>query len=359
MNKTNRRLTGAGQTACAVLVACCVGAAPGSRSLATENEPPLPPAPVIQDTNSAELLRSFLQLQEQLHQLQLSIQENRKEADAAATVNALSVASRLETLEQTLAAERARDLLAVRNSNRMTLLVAGTFGLVGLLAMLLMAYQWRTVGRLAEISAGLPRRRLLGTGAALAALGGGDGPLIGISSAEQSNTRLVEALDRLEKRIHELEQTGHSPSNVLTPPFNHAQDAALVTGEPVAKPAESDDTAEGGRITLLLGKAQSLLNLDKTEEALACFDEVLAAEPAHTDALIKKATALERLRKLPEAIECYDRAIAADASLTIAYLYKGGLFNRMDRFGEALECYEQALRAQERTPSSSSSSSSS
>src|SRR5438046_1472125 len=182
MNKTMCRLAEAGGSASALLIACLLGAVLSSRSFATENEPPLPPAPTVQDTNSAELLRSYLQLQEQLHELQLSIEENRKQADAAATQNAQSVAGRLETLEQTLAAERARDLLAVRNSNRMTLLVAGTFGLVGLLAMLLMAYQWRTVGRLAEISAGLPRRRLLGTGAALAALGGGDGPPLGISS---------------------------------------------------------------------------------------------------------------------------------------------------------------------------------
>src|SRR5689334_23140000 len=69
-----------------------------------------PPSPAIQDTNSADLLRSNLQLQEQLHGLQLSIEENRKAADTAAAQNAESVANRLRTLEQTLAEERARDL---------------------------------------------------------------------------------------------------------------------------------------------------------------------------------------------------------------------------------------------------------
>jgi len=44
----------------------------------------------------------------------------------------------------------------------MTVLIACTFGLVGLLAMMLMAYQWRTVGRLAEVSTGLQSGRLLG-----------------------------------------------------------------------------------------------------------------------------------------------------------------------------------------------------
>ena len=104
---------------------------------------------------------------------------------------------------------------------------------------------------------------------------------------------------------------------------------------------------EAARITMLLGKGQSLLNLDQAEEALACFDQVLTLDPNHPEALVKKGAALERLRKLDEAIACYDRAIAADSSMTVAYLYKGGLFNRMERFGEALECYEKALHTQE------------
>ena len=123
------------------------------------------------------------------------------------------------------------------------------------------------------------------------------------------------------------------------PPPSKASDGAEL--------AEAAAAPEAARITVLLGKGQSLLNLDQAEEAVACFDQVLALDANHPEALVKKGAALERLRKLDEAIACYDRAIAADGSLTVAYLYKGGLFNRMERFGEALECYEQALRTQE------------
>ena len=59
--------------------------------------------------------------------------------------------------------------------------------------------------------------------------------------------------------------------------------------------------------------------------------------------MIKKADALEKLNRFEEAIACYDDAIAADGSMTIAYLHKGGLFNRMSRYEEALQCYEHAL----------------
>ena len=64
----------------------------------------------------------------------------------------------------------------------------------------------------------------------------------------------------------------------------------------------------------MIGKGQSLLNMDKAEEALAMFDEALAVVPEDPETLIKKGIALEKLRKLNEAIECYDRAIAAAAA---------------------------------------------
>jgi tetratricopeptide (TPR) repeat protein len=327
-------------------LSCCVFELSGAET----DAPPAPgTAAKPEETNSTETLRSYLQLQEQMHGLQLAIEENRKQADAAAARNAASVAERLQSMEQSLAIQRARDLDTVRNSNRLMLLVAGTFCVVGLLAMMLMAYQWRTVGRLAELSS-LPPRRLLGPGTSLERLAHPEGPLLGIDVAEQSNRRLIGALDRLEKRIFELEQSGYSPLNTLGPANHNSQtDSALPVQALAGAAPTSGAVPDSGPINLKVGKGQSLLNLDRPEEALACFEEVLAVEPAHTEALLKKAAALERLRKLPEAIDCYDRAIAADGSLTIAYLYKGGLFNRMERYGEALECYEKALRAQDKS----------
>jgi tetratricopeptide (TPR) repeat protein len=155
------------------------------------------------------------------------------------------------------------------------------------------------------------------------------------------NPELLETIHRLEKRVRELEHSSPPPlangDSASDPHHSNGHDS---NGSSVPVPAEKN-------VHLLLGKGQSLLNMDKAGEALACFDEALALEPNNADALVKKGTALERLRKLNEAIECYDHAIAADSSMTIAYLYKGGLFNRMERFTEALECYEMALRTQE------------
>jgi tetratricopeptide (TPR) repeat protein len=309
----------------------CFGAEPDSPASAVGK---------ADDTSVQDTLRSYLQLQEQIHATQLAVERSRTQAEAAAAETAKAFTARLQGIEQALATQRAQELEAMQSSNKVMLVVAGLFAALGLLAMVFMAYfQWRTINRLAEISAALPMAHALGAGPALAALGAGDPHLVSVSPPEQSSQRLLGALEQLEKRIHELEHTAQPPLNETPPPPN-GEAVAAATGEPGATP-------DAARITMLLGKGQSLLNLDQAEEALGCFDQVLALDPSHPEALVKKGAALERLRKLEEAIACYDRAIAANGSLTVAYLYKGGLFNRMERFSEALECYEQALRTQE------------
>ena len=238
----------------------------------------------------------------------------------------------------------------MQSSDKMMLFVAGVFAVFGFLAMLFMAYfQWRTINRLAEITAALPMAHALGAGPQVAALGAGDARLVSMGTPEQSSQRLLGALERLENRIYELEHSAHPPLPQGSSLNQEAQDAPTPSnGEAaLAASAAAAGIREAARMTVLLGKGQSLLNLDHAEEAVTCFDQVLAIDANHAEAQVKKGAALERLRKLDEAIVCYDRAIAADGSLTVAYLHKGELFNRMEHFNEALECYEQGLRTQE------------
>jgi tetratricopeptide (TPR) repeat protein len=324
------------------LVVCALVLFAGA-GFGAESNPPASATTKPDETNVQETLRTYLQLQEQLHATQLAIERNRKEADTATAESAKVFAARLQGIEQALASQRAQELEAMQSSNKVMLIVAGLFAALGFLAMLFMAYfQWRTINRLAEISAALPLAHGLVPRSPVAALAEAEAHLLAAGPAQQSNQRLLGALEQLEKRISQLEHTPATPLHDGGSPNEEANTAAPPpNGETAAA------TPEAARITVLLGKGQSLLNLDQAEEALACFDQVLALDPNHSEALVKKGAALERLRKLDEAIACYDRAIAADKSLTVAYLYKGGLFNRMERFGEALECYEQALRTQE------------
>ena len=100
---------------------------PNFRLFAEENAPPVPAISKAEETNSLEVLRTYLQLQEQLRGLQLSLDQKSKEVDAAVARNAQTVAGRLEALEQTFAGERARDLDAIHNSNRLIMIVSAAF----------------------------------------------------------------------------------------------------------------------------------------------------------------------------------------------------------------------------------------
>src|ERR1041384_4409544 len=259
-----------------------------------------------EETNTQEALRAYLQLQEQLHANQLAVEQTRREAKEAAVQSADSLAKRLQEIEAALSTQRSRELDAMQNSNKVMLIVAGTFATIGFLAMLIMAYfQWRTVNSLAEISAALPMSRGFGPGHALAAIGPGELHVAPVGRAEQSNLRLLGAMEQLEKRIHELEHTPVAKSSIQGISSAGNGDSVHVAEAGAAPGSDASGTHQEARIPVLLGKGQSRLNLDQAEAALTCFDEVLSLAPNHSEALVKKGLALERLQKLNEAIECY------------------------------------------------------
>jgi hypothetical protein len=341
-----------------LVLICLAGLARGSTAPDTNTAAATPPR--SEETNSQEVLRAYLQLQEQLHAAQLAIEQNRKDARETAVQSAEALAGRLQDIERVLMLQRARELETMQSSNRIMVIVAGSFAAVGFMAMMLMAYfQWRTVNGLAEISAGLTPRALP-AGSTTPALGLGETHWLAAGPAQQSNLRLLGAMEQLEKRLYDLEHSSRSPlnepSSEAAPTHgngngNGAGAESDSTEASPANPGAATSLTEGDRVAGLLAKGQSFLSSDKAEAALACFDEVLTLNPSNTEALVKKGSALERLQKLTEAIACYDQAIAADSSMTIAYLHKGGLFNRMERFNEALECYEKALQTQEKRQS--------
>ncbi len=316
-----------------ILMVCAVLAF-GARTFADETNlaaSPLPP----------DAANGYLQIQAQLHDTQLAIEKNRQLAEAEAKRNADEMTARIEALQQTIAALRANEIAATQKTQQLTLILAGTFGTIGLGVMLLMAYaQWRTVSRLVELSPcplpprppGLGNSRpppRLESGAKLASPAQ--------AAIELSNVRLLGVVERLEKRILELEHTAHAPMQATAPTAVNGQN-----GPPAVLSGCED------RIASLLAKGQSLAGANEPEKALEYFDEALGLQPKHAEALVKKGDALEKLGRLDEAIACYDRALEANDGMVIAYLHKGGLFNRLARYDEALQCYEQALRTQEK-----------
>ncbi len=262
-----------------------------------------------------ELANSFLQIQAQLHATQLALEQNQQAAVDTAQSNANVLAERLQSLEQSVAQQRASDADAARQTQRLTLLMAGGFGLAGLGILLLMAYfQWRAFTQLAQVSS--QQHAAIANASAVHQLAAP-----GRAMVESSNAQLLDVVSRLEQRINELEG-----GQKLLPK--------------IADPKPADWLSEG----------RKHLETNAPAKALECFDKFLLVEPEHAEALVCRAETLEKLGREDEALADYNRAIAADEKLVIAHLHKGGLLNRLKRYDEALTSYELALQAQDRKP---------
>jgi hypothetical protein len=142
------------------------------RSLGAETNAPPPFPAQVEATNLQAVLAGFAQLQEQLRAAQAAIEDNRKAIKDAAAQNAETVSQALQTVQQTFVTQRARDLEAMRSSNKVILIVAGTFAAIGFLTLLMMSYfQWRMSQGLDQITAALPAALGLGAGAEATTLG--------------------------------------------------------------------------------------------------------------------------------------------------------------------------------------------
>jgi tetratricopeptide (TPR) repeat protein len=324
------------------------------------------------------VVQSYQQLQDQQQSMLREIEQTRQ--DAAANARAVDQArqdaesaakryndemeSRLNRIEQSVSAQREREIETLQSSHRFTLLVVGLFAGVGFFGMLFFAvFLLRVMNRRTEMMIAQFTGQALGPGFTPVALGAGETQVVPVNRMEQSTARFLNTIDRLEKRINDLEGTEEPKANVdesvarrPATPTPEVTEAPAETTEPKAMAemeasmtrVKGEQAEREARLALLLGKGQALLNLQQADTALSCFDEVIALDSTNPEAFVKKGMALERLGKLDEAIDCYDRAIALDDSMTMAYLSKGGVFNRLERYSEALQCYEQALRAQQK-----------
>lgn len=298
------------------------------------------PGTVSADTERQ--LRSYLKLQEQLHATLMAIDQARTEASLEAKTNAQLLAARLEQLEQKLAEQREQQMQASKNSSLLALWIGGGIVAAGLIALAFsMYFQTRGVNRLAQVADGFQSdRALFGAGLPLG-LPQSERLLLGSGSGGSGNKALLATIDRLERRVLELEGTaGHEVS--------------LDTGTSEGTPRRRNGSAArkpADQTTVLLSKGTVLLSLGKADEALLCFDDAIKASPTLAEAQLKRGMALEKLKRLDDAVRAYDHAIALNKSLTQAYLSKGAIFNQQERFNDALECYEQALRSESGTAS--------
>jgi tetratricopeptide (TPR) repeat protein len=265
-----------------------------------------------------------------------------------------------------------RQMQSTQDSNRTILVVAGVFAALGLVCLLLISLVlMRAIGRFSEVAVASPaQNHLLPSSQPMAALGAGELAASRRGAAEEASSRFQSALDQLQRRILELEQSAQtnvsgnavpvsataprtvSPRAVEEPISATVDIQPLLPDDERASEPGTDGSAAASRASVLLGKGQALLNMDAAEPALKCFDEALTLDPANAEAHVRKGMALEKLQDWEQALDSYNRAIEADQSMTVAYLYRGGVCNRLQRYREALESYEQALRTEKKSQAS-------
>ena len=360
------------------LFCCAVMLASRSRALGAEAD-----SPQVTPTNQTIALPATNPPDSSTNRdvIQQAIEELRREAEpvvapplepptatdrVAASERAEALEERLGLVERTLRLQHQSELEAVHSSNRTVLLAAIILAgvlLVGIVCGVLVLT--RTINRLSEVTTRLSVAGGWGQSPALPALGAGELALATFGQPDQVNARFIGAIERLEQRIREMEQTAEQrpPIAAQLPASPPTGTGAKPVGEPTgpepqpgsgnSKQESSHDRRSGklaraaeetSHVSVLIGKGQALLNLGQSEEALRCFDEAIALEPGNAEAFVKRGMALEKLLKIEEALNSYNRAIAADDSMTLAYLHKGSVCNRLQRFREALECYERAMK---------------
>jgi tetratricopeptide (TPR) repeat protein len=277
--------------------------------------PPTVAAPTPESPETRRLLESSLRLQQQLQDNLAASERARIEATAAARTNTEALAAQLRALEKSVADRQESQAKALEKTAGSLLTAAAVCAGAGLLA--LIAFAWAQLRGMNRLATAVVNAQQLGLAQA---------PPQQLL-AESASLQLFNALDRLEKRIGELE---HTPSHALLHEFGGG------AADPSAAPS----------LKALIGKGQVLMNLGQHDAALACYQKALAEDPHHVDGLMKKAAALERLVRLEEALVCYDTVLAIRPDFTQAQLAKASVLNQLERFTEALNCFETAIEQQ-------------
>src|ERR1700742_3954006 len=83
-----------------------------------------PPSEVA---GSNDTLRALLQLQEEIHDTKLAIENNR----GSSVADAAAMSNRLAAIEQSVVAQHANEVDALRSTNRLLLAVIGVFAAIG------------------------------------------------------------------------------------------------------------------------------------------------------------------------------------------------------------------------------------
>jgi tetratricopeptide (TPR) repeat protein len=312
---------------CALLL-CAASLFQIRRSYADETNSSVPP----------EMTAELTELRQKLGAIEKSSEEVARKWDAIVQQNT-TLSNVLTGLQETLVDQRENEIELSRQSQSFLLkVIAGAAGAVFLVFLLSYWFQFRAFNRVIEISNSLPLPR----GPALLEAG---------VTASSNTSSLMSAIKVLENRIQQLEIPAHAhhSSNGASEELNGAHNTTAATNLLSLGTFEVPSPGPSS-LSLLLAKGQTLLDMDRLQDALGCFQEALIVDPNNAEAHLKKGITLERLNRLEPALNAYDEALRLNPKRAIAHASKARVLAALHRYDEAISVYDSALGRKSSTP---------
>lgn len=137
-----------------------------------------------------------------------------------------------------------------------------------------------------------------------------------------------------------------SQENVSPPltPIAAATPKTLPTLPPppvVSKPLSDLDEAMS-----LLKQGNTLMALQRYDEAIASLDQALKLKPDYADAWLEKGHALAQLQRYPQALDAYDEALKLNFDHAEAWYRRAIILNKMNRYQDAIAALNKTLDLQ-------------
>jgi tetratricopeptide (TPR) repeat protein len=140
----------------------------------------------------------------------------------------------------------------------------------------------------------------------------------------------------LEHRLQQFETPESSHAN-----GNYSDPQVVQNGSLLSVAASQSTTSPN--VALLLAKGQVLLDTDRLNDALACFQEAISVDPTNSEAHLKKGVALERMNRLEPALAAYEEALRLNPKRAVANVNKARVLAALHRYDEAISVYDSAL----------------
>jgi tetratricopeptide (TPR) repeat protein len=274
-----------------------------------------------------EVSNDLTELRQKMGALERSSKEVSEKWDAVVQQNS-SLSNVLTGLQQTLVTQREKEIEMSKQSHSFTLkVIAGAAMAVFLVFLLSYWFQLRALNRVMEISNSLPMPR---------------NPALLEAGGSQASS-LLSAIKVLENRINHLEIPGRPQNGNGNGDDMGGPHMTTGSGNMLSLGVFETSTSSPSSLSLLLAKGQTLLDMDRLQDALGCFQEALLLDHNNAEAYLKKGIALERLNRLEPALEAYDEALRLNPKRAITHASKARVLAALHRYDEAISVYDSAL----------------